>query len=113
MTFIPPMFSGMSLSASVWVISANGPAWLTGFYPITYLSSGKIFSPENQSALLYDIALGSDFGVEAGLSGASGIIAATTTACLCNVSTRLFLLHFAHFLFLLFGFAIFVFGFRL
>jgi hypothetical protein len=44
------MSSGMSLSASVWVISANGPAWLTGVYPITYLSSGKFVFPENQSA---------------------------------------------------------------
>ena len=35
--------------------------------------------------------------MEAGLSGASGIVAATTTACLCNVSTRLRLLYFAHF----------------
>jgi hypothetical protein len=44
------MSSGMSLSASVWVISVKGPAWLTGFYPITDLSSGQFFLPENQSA---------------------------------------------------------------
>jgi hypothetical protein len=73
-------YSGMRMSSSIWQLTLNDEAWITGAVVILrfwYLCFYD-FLPLNCS--------GSDFGVEAGASGACGIFFAGAVACIFAVS---------------------------
>lgn len=81
------------MAASVWVVKVSGPLWITGHVTSSFTASAICpalvcvlqLREMLQVSSIITILSGSDFGVEAGLSGACGIAAAVLLACLFNV----------------------------